>query len=76
MLARVFKIDVMIFSGCGGTLRPICSVTDIAQVKRYLMHIGEDPEPPPRKAARFEQESFDFGQTQSYEDSDPVISLD
>lgn len=48
MLARVFGIDVLQCELCEERLVPVAAVTDPFQVRRYLRHIGTDPDPPSR----------------------------
>ena len=48
MLARVFEIDVLKCDCCGGKLRPICAVTESDSIRRYLVTLDIDYEPPLR----------------------------
>jgi len=75
MLAHVFKIDVTKCESCGGDMVPICSVIERDSVKRYLSHIGLDPDPPPRAPARSVQGALDFDQSNNHYD-EPTIYVD
>ncbi len=75
MLARVFKIDVMVCSDCGGAMRALCSVKDPFSIRRYLQHHNKAYDPPPRAPPRWTQESFEFDQPQA-DEHEPVIHLD
>jgi hypothetical protein len=68
MLKRVFKIDVEICQNCGGKLRRVCAVTDLFQIRRYLKHIGEGPDPPYATPARLPQYS-EVGLDLQYDDT-------
>ncbi len=74
MLAQVFKIDVTKCESCQGDMAPICSVMDRDSIKRYLNHIGLDPDPPLRAPARSVQGALDFDQSNQYEE--PTIHVD
>jgi len=75
MLARVFKIDVMVCPDCGGAMRALSSIKDPFSIRRYLQYLNIDYDPPPRAPPRWAQESFDFDQPQD-EEHEPVIHLD
>ena len=45
MLSRVFGIDVLKCE-CGGELKPVSAILKGDEVKRYLRHLGLDPDPP------------------------------
>ncbi len=62
MLERVFKIDVLKCE-CGGKFGVVAAVMDVDSIRRYLQHIGEDYEPPPRAPPRYQSVPFDFDQT-------------
>ena len=42
---RVFGIDVLKCE-CGGELKPVSAILKGDEVKRYLRHLGLDPDPP------------------------------
>lgn len=48
LLARVFKIDVTKCVSCGGEMTMKAQVTESDSVRRYLKHVGLDPDPPSR----------------------------
>ena len=75
MLGRVFKIEVLRCE-CGGDLKPLGSIKNPEQVRRYLKHANLDYEPPARAPPGIEQDSFGFDQTQRLDDSEAVIYLD
>jgi len=75
MLARVFKIDVMVCPDCGGHMRALCSIKDPFSIRRYLQHLNIAYEPPPRAPPRYSWGSFDFEQPQ-VDEQEPVIHLD
>ncbi|HEX5076892.1 MAG TPA: transposase [Gemmatimonadaceae bacterium] len=52
LLKRTFGIDVETCPRCGGRMRLLALVTDTKNVARFLRHIGEPTEPPPRAPAR------------------------
>jgi hypothetical protein len=76
MLAQVFKIDVTKCESCGGDMVALGSVKDRDQIKRYLNHIGLDPDPPPLAPARSWQGSLDFDQSPANRYEEPTIQLD
>ena len=45
LLSRVFGIDVLKCE-CGGELKPVSAILKGDEVKRYLRHLGLDPDPP------------------------------
>ena len=51
LLKRVFDIDIE-RCGCGGKLKLIAVIEEPAVIEKILMHIGLDPQPPPRAKAR------------------------
>jgi hypothetical protein len=51
------------------------SVKDRDQIKRYLNHIGLDPDPPPMAPARSWQESLDFDQSLANRYEDPTACV-
>ena len=52
LLAQVFKVDVTKFDGCGGAMEVAAAICDPDQARRYLRHVGEDYDPPPRAPPR------------------------
>jgi hypothetical protein len=52
LLRRTFGIDVETCPKCGGRMRLLALVTDPKNVARFLRHLGEPTEPPPRAPAR------------------------
>ena len=51
MLKRVFDIDIE-RCVCGGKLKLIAVIEEPAVIGKILVHIGLDPQPPPRSQAR------------------------
>src|SRR5215468_1919652 len=47
LLARVFAIDVLRCSECGGRRRVLAFLTDRAVVAKILVHLGHPTHPPP-----------------------------
>jgi hypothetical protein len=79
MLAKAFKIDVTTCDHCGGKLQKVCAVNDKDSIRRYLMHLGIDPDPPLRSPARTEASELDFDHRQVDQNSDdelPTIIID
>jgi len=52
LLRRTFGIDVEICPKRGGRMRLLALVTELKNVARFLRHLGEPTEPPPRAPAR------------------------
>ncbi len=52
LLRRVFLLDVLHCSGCGGRRRILAEVTDPLAARRILEHLGLDPETPGPVPAR------------------------
>jgi hypothetical protein len=52
LLMRTFGIDVETCPGCGGRMRLLALITEPPNVARFLRHLGEATEPPPRAPAR------------------------
>jgi hypothetical protein len=52
LLKRTFGIDVETCPRCGGRMRLLALITDPPNVARFLRHLGEPTEPPPRAPAR------------------------
>lgn len=52
LLKRTFGIDVETCARCGGRMRLLALITDPPNVARFLRHLGEATEPPPRAPAR------------------------
>ena len=48
LLKRVFAIDILKCSACGGPMKVLAYITDRAVVKKILSHLGLPAEPPPR----------------------------
>jgi Putative transposase len=51
LLKRVFDIDVE-QCPCGGKLKLVAVIEEVAVIEKILKHIGLDPQPPPRAKAR------------------------
>ena len=47
----MFDIDIE-QCACGGKLKLVAVIEDAAVIEKILMHIGLDPQPPPRAKAR------------------------
>ena len=52
LLKRTFGIDVETCPRCGGRMRLLALITEPPNVARFLRHLGEPTEPPPRAPAR------------------------
>jgi Putative transposase len=52
LLKRTFGIDVENCPRCGGRMRLLAVITDLASAARFLRHRGEPSEPPTRAPAR------------------------
>jgi hypothetical protein len=52
LLKRTFGIDVETCPRCGGRMRLLAVITDLASAARFLRHRGEPTEPPARAPAR------------------------
>lgn len=52
LLARTFGLDLETCDRCGGRMRLVSLITEPDSIERYLTHIGEPTEPPPRAPAR------------------------
>jgi hypothetical protein len=52
LLRRTFGLDVETCPRCGGRMRLLALVTEPKNVERFLRHLGEPTEPPPRAPAR------------------------
>jgi hypothetical protein len=48
LLARVFAVDVMTCSRCGGRMRLVEIADSRDDIARVLAHVGLGPRPPPR----------------------------
>jgi hypothetical protein len=48
LLARVFAVDVITCSGCGGRMRLVEIADSRDDIARVLAHVGLGPRPPPR----------------------------
>ena len=46
LLRRVFRVDVLRCTGCGGRRKLVAEVTDPLAARRILEHLGLDPEVP------------------------------
>ena len=51
VLKRVFDIDIE-QCACGGKLKLIAVIEELAVIAKILKHIGLDPQPQPREKAR------------------------
>jgi len=52
LLSQVFKVDVTKCDRCGGGMEVAAAICDPDQARRYLRHVGEDYDPPPRAPPR------------------------
>lgn len=55
MLKRVFNVDVEVCSHCGGKTKIIGPILERSAIRKILIHIGTDPDPPEISPARYEQ---------------------
>ncbi len=51
MLKRVFDIEIEQCQ-CGGKLKLIAVIEELAVIEKILTHLGLSPQPPPREKAR------------------------
>ncbi|MBI3552173.1 MAG: transposase [Elusimicrobia bacterium] len=51
-LGRIFEIDVIKCTRCGGTMKAIASITDDAELERLLKHVGLEADFPRTRPAR------------------------
>ena len=72
MLAKVFKIDVTTCESCGGKMQKICAVHDGDSIRRYLLHLGLDPDPPPRTQPSVQQPEIVFAPNE-WQDEIPAL---
>ncbi len=75
MLAKVFKIDVTECDSCGGEMQKICAVNDGDSIRRYLLHLGPDPDPPGRTKPSVHQAEILF-QSRDWHDEIPDLVVD
>lgn len=75
LLAKTFQIDVSICRQCGGDIHMLGAIRDPASIERYLKCMDIEPRAPPVAAARNEQQSFDYSDSESPDDL-PVIRGD
>jgi hypothetical protein len=62
LVARIYEALPLLCPRCGSAMRIIAFITNAADVKRILEHIGEASEPPPVSPSRAPpQEEFEFG---------------
>ena len=52
LLKRVFDIDIERCPQCGGKLKIIAAIEELAVIERILTHLGLSAQPPPRTSAR------------------------
>ncbi len=52
MLSRVFQLDVTVCPACGGRLKIIAALAELASIRHYLEGVGLAARPPPIAAAR------------------------
>ena len=52
LIARIYEVLPLLCPMCGGQMRLIAFITEGAQIRRILEHIGVDPEPPHIAPAR------------------------
>ena len=52
LIARIYAVFLLMCPMCGGPMRLIAFITEGAQIKRILQHIGVDSEPPHTSPAR------------------------
>jgi hypothetical protein len=52
LLKRVFDIDIERCPQCGGKLKIIAAIEELAVIERILTHLGLAAQPPPRTPAR------------------------
>lgn len=59
LLKRVYGFDVKVCGWCQGTVYIVSAITQPDVIRKILVHIGADPDPPPRgRAARQKQLGF------------------
>lgn len=52
LLRRTFELDVLSCPSCGGRMKLVSLVNEPRSLARFLRHLGEPTEPPPRQPAR------------------------
>ncbi|HMJ14683.1 MAG TPA: hypothetical protein VK524_24900 [Polyangiaceae bacterium] len=52
LLRRTFAVDIETCPSCGGRMRLLALVNEATSLARFLRHMGEPTEPPPRAPAR------------------------
>ena len=52
LIARIYEVFPLVCPMCGGQMHLIAFITEGAQIRRILDHIGVDPEPPHISPAR------------------------
>ena len=60
VLKHVFKIDVLVCTECGGTLKAIAAVRDPDQIARYLKHVGLGGDPPKLAIVKLQQGELNY----------------
>ena len=60
VLKHVFKIDVLVCTECGGTLKAVAAVRDPDQIARYLKHVGLGSDPPKLAVAKLQQGELNY----------------
>jgi hypothetical protein len=49
---RVLELDLKNGPNCGGELKIIAAILDRPVIEKILMHLGLEPQPPPKAPAR------------------------
>ena len=55
LLKRTFNIDIKICPCCGGKRRILSAIIERREIRKILLHIGTDPDPPDISPSRYEQ---------------------
>ena len=55
LLKRTFNVDIEICPHCEGKRKILSAILDRKSIRKILMHVGVDPDPPETAAARHEQ---------------------
>ena len=55
LLKKTFNVDIEICSHCGGKRKVLSAILDRENIKKILVHVGMDPDPPETTPARYDQ---------------------
>jgi Zn-finger nucleic acid-binding protein len=55
LLKRTFNVDIEICPSCGGKRKIMSAILDRKSIRKILVHVGIDPDPPETTPARYDQ---------------------